>query len=190
MGIEFEEESVAKIVAETMDKYYLFGKTLVCHLVPKEKQHAGLFKNCRKKMINMTKMRLRKQKERYNNRPDIIVDGEKLPQTTKRQVERRKKSDKKLGALLKNLDIDFDLGSPKLSPKAKPSSPKAKASSPKVKPGSPKAGASSPKVSAGSPKTSPKTSPSSPKAAAADAGGQKRKASAEKGGSNKKKKAA
>merc|ERR1712228_1052109 len=47
--IEFAEEDVAKIVAETMDKYYLFGKTLVCHLVAKEKQHPGLFKNSKRR---------------------------------------------------------------------------------------------------------------------------------------------
>merc|ERR1711957_982393 len=138
--IEFEEESVAKIVAETMDKYYLFGKTLVCHLIAKEKQHAGLFKNSKKKMINMTNMRRRKAKDAYNNRPDVEVDGETLPQTTTRQVSRRAKSDTKLQALLKNMEIDFDIGAaPKKggakSPKSKAaSSPKAKAaSSPKAK---------------------------------------------------------
>merc|ERR1712217_948352 len=94
-------------------------------------------------------------KEKYNNRPDVLVDGEKLPQTTKRQVERRKKSDKKLGALLKNLDIDFDLGSPKLSPKVKASSPKLKPGSPKVSPGSPKATPASPKRKATAEKSAP-----------------------------------
>jgi len=172
--IEFEEESVAKIVAETMDKYYLFGKTLVCHLVAKEKQHAGLFKNCRKKMINMTNMRRRKQKERYNNRPDVEVDGEKLPQTTRRQVKRRNKSDKKLGALLKTLEIDFDIGAGKSSPKIKPGSPKVNASSPKVKPGSPK-------VTPASPKVASKTEPEADK---------KRKATPEKSPAGKKKRKA
>merc|ERR1711957_518262 len=149
--IEFEEESVAKIVAETMDKYYLFGKTLVCHLIAKEKQHAGLFKNSKKKMINMTNQRRRKAKDAYNNRPDVEVDGETLPQTTTRQVSRRAKSDTKLQALLKGMEIDFDIGA---APKKGAKSPKAKAaSSPKAK------AASSPKAKAAS----------SPKRKAADA---------------------
>merc|ERR1712113_425469 len=105
--IEFEELSVAKIVAETMDKYYLFGKTLDCHLVPKEKQHGGLFKNHKKEMVNMTNARLRKAKEEYNDRPDVVVDGETLPQTTTTQMKRRGKANRKLNKMLAKLGIDF-----------------------------------------------------------------------------------
>merc|ERR1740121_2147332 len=106
--VEFEEESVAKIVAETMHKYLMFGKQLVCHLVPKEKQHPALFKGCKRRMINFAPARRRKAREAYNNRPTIELDGEKLPLTTVRQVARRKRSDKKLRDLLTRLEVDFD----------------------------------------------------------------------------------
>jgi RNA recognition motif-containing protein len=106
--LEFAEESVAKIVADTMNKYLLFGKQLVCHMVPKDKQHPALFKNCKKKMINFSKSRQRKARESCNNRPTVEVDGEQIPQTTIRQAARRTKADKKLRSLLERLEVDFD----------------------------------------------------------------------------------
>lgn len=107
--VEFEEESVAKIVAETMQGYLLFDKTLVCHLMPKEKQHPMLFKGCRRTMVNTTHRRRRKHIAAYNDRPSTEVDGEKLPRQTTRQVEKRQRSDKKLKSKLANLGIDYDL---------------------------------------------------------------------------------
>jgi nucleolar protein 15 len=37
--IEFKDPEVAQIVAETMDKYFLDGKQLVCELMDPEKIH-------------------------------------------------------------------------------------------------------------------------------------------------------
>jgi nucleolar protein 15 len=107
--LEFAEESVAKIVADTMNKYLLFGKQLVCHMVPKDKQHPALFKNCKKKMVNFTKRRRQKAREAYTSRPTVEVDGEQIPQTTIRQAARRSKADKKLRSVLERLEVDFNL---------------------------------------------------------------------------------
>ncbi len=43
--LEFENESVAKIAAETMNNYLMFNKILKCHLIPKDKLHENAFKN-------------------------------------------------------------------------------------------------------------------------------------------------
>jgi len=107
--VEFEEESVAKIVAETMQGYLLFEKTLVCHLLPKEKQHPMLFKGCRRRMINTTNLRRRKHKQACNDRPTVEVGGEHVPRHTLRQVDKRKRSDKKLSSLLANLGVEYDI---------------------------------------------------------------------------------
>jgi len=107
--VEFEEESVAKIVAETMHKYMLFGKTLVCHLMTKDKQHPMLFKNCKKPMVNLTGVRHRKHRSTFNERPMVEVDGKQIPKRSTRQEERRSKSDKKLKSVLANLGVDYDL---------------------------------------------------------------------------------
>lgn len=107
--VEFEQESVAKIVAETMQGYLLFDKTLVCHLLPKEKQHPMLFKGYRRRMVNSEGVRRKKHIQAVNDRPTVEVDGEMLPRHTQRQADRRKRSGKKLAAVLANLGVEYDL---------------------------------------------------------------------------------
>mmetsp|Transcript_32354 Transcript_32354/g.68944 ORF Transcript_32354/g.68944 Transcript_32354/m.68944 type:complete len:299 (-) Transcript_32354:50-946(-) len=107
--LEFAEESVAKIVADTMNGYLLFGKKLDCHLVTKDKQHPKLFKGCRKRMVNMSGLRRRKAASVHNNKPTIEIDGEKVPQLTTRQDRNQSKRQNKLQSLLSTLDIDYDL---------------------------------------------------------------------------------
>jgi len=106
--VEFEEECVARVVAETMHKYLLFGRTLVCHLVPPEKTHGGIFKGARKKQ-DRSQLRRDEARKRYNNRPLIEVGGEKIPQPTLAQESRRQNGKGKLKHLLKSLEIDYDV---------------------------------------------------------------------------------
>jgi nucleolar protein 15 len=47
--IEFESPAVADTVARAMDKYILFGRTLVCHVLSPDKVHPLLFKGANKK---------------------------------------------------------------------------------------------------------------------------------------------
>jgi nucleolar protein 15 len=106
--IEFEEESVAQIVAETMDKYLLFEKQLVCHLVPREKQHPSMFKQWKRGIKNWSNQRRRKAQGAYNDRPKVDVDGESVPQVTLRQTARRNIKEKRLNLVLEGLGIKFD----------------------------------------------------------------------------------
>jgi RNA recognition motif-containing protein len=157
--VEFDEESVAEIVAKTMQGYLLFDKTLVCHMLEKEKQHPMLFKGCRGKIINTQNKRRKKFAETYNDRPTVEVDGQKVPRHTLRQADRRKKSDKKLTSILKELGVDYDVSgadegrgakSPKAPPKVSPKLPPK--SSPKAAPA-----AKAPPAGAGSKKKKRKT---------------------------------
>lgn len=107
--IEFAEESVAKVVADTMNKYLLFGKVLVANLVPKEKQHTGLFKGTNRRFINFKPKRLREAISDYNDRPTVEVNGVKVPQTTLGQERRRNLQDQKLKKKLALLGVDFNL---------------------------------------------------------------------------------
>jgi nucleolar protein 15 len=107
--IEFEEESVAKIVAETMNKYLLFEKQLVCHLIPREKQHSAMFKQWKRGMKNWSNQRRDKARGSYNDRPKVDVDGEDVPQATLRQAARRNSKEKKLNSLLEGLGIQFNV---------------------------------------------------------------------------------
>lgn len=156
--VEFGEESVAKIVAETMQGYLLFDKTLVCHVLPKDKCHPLLFKGHKRRMMDTSGLRLRKHKAMYNDRPTVEVNGEQVPRRTLHQGKRRKAADKKLASTLKDLGVDYDFTG--ADEGARPKSPKVGASS------SPKVGASS----------SPKVGSSAPPAAAATgAAGSKKK---------------
>jgi len=107
--IEFAQESVAKIVAQTMNKYLLFEKTLVCEFVPKEKRHAKLFKGCRTVVQDKRSLRREKEMRSRNDRPSVEVNGKSVPQLTSLQVKRRRSGDKKLKALLEQLEVDYDV---------------------------------------------------------------------------------
>jgi len=154
--VEFAEEAVAKIAQQTMNGYLMFGKKMICEMVPPEKVHPALFKNANKRMVDYSKSRRTKAREAHNNRPTAEVDGETIPRMTLRQAARRGKSDKRLASVLKGMEVSFDLdsanyeasegdeivvaaGGPKRGTKRPqektPSSPKTKA----VTPGSPKA---------------------------------------------------
>jgi RNA recognition motif-containing protein len=149
--VEFEEESVAKIVAETMQGYLLFDKTLVCHMLPKDKQHPLLFKGYRRMMVNSEHKRRRKHMSTYNDRPTVEVDGEQLPRRTQRQADRRTRSEKKLAGVLANLGVEYDFSGANevVQSRGAKSPKKGAAPSPKLSPSSPKlAAAGSPKLAA------------------------------------------
>lgn len=191
--VEFEEESVAKIVADTMHKYLLFEKQLVCHIVPPEKQHASMFKNWQHGLKNWTNQRRKKALGAHNDRPKVEVDGEEMPQATVRQAARRNAKEKRLQQMLTSLGIKFDVGEASVGQKrvrAGKESKKVKGkktkgdgkAAPKSLPKSPKAAPTPPKASPKlAPKTSPKTSPkASPKAAPAAPAAPKKKAIAKR----------
>eukprot|EP00927_Polykrikos_kofoidii_P072593 TRINITY_DN68697_c0_g1_i1.p1 TRINITY_DN68697_c0_g1~~TRINITY_DN68697_c0_g1_i1.p1 ORF type:complete len:352 (-),score=85.07 TRINITY_DN68697_c0_g1_i1:51-1106(-) len=107
--IEFEDESVAKIVADTMNKYLLFEKQLVCHVVPPEKQHRWLFRGWKRKTFNKAPARLVKARKIYNDRPFTLTsDGTGMSEVTERQVGKRNNKEKKLRLALKELGVDYD----------------------------------------------------------------------------------
>jgi len=107
--IEFKDESVAKIVAQTMNKYLLFEKTLVCEYIPKEKRHPKLFKGCRTVVQDKRKERRATEQQMVNDRPTVEVNGRSMPQVTSLQVKRRRSGDLKLKAVLEQLEVDYDI---------------------------------------------------------------------------------
>jgi len=107
--IEFKDESVAKIVAQTMNKYLLFEKTLVCEYIPKEKRHPKLFTGCRTVVQDKRKARREQEQQMMNDRPTVEVNGKSVPQRTSLQVKRRRDGDLKLKAVLEQLEVDYDI---------------------------------------------------------------------------------
>lgn len=152
--VEFEEEAVAKIVAQTMNGYLMFGKKLVCHMVPKERQHPALWKGWNKRMVNQQPERRKKARESYNDRPTVEVEGVQIKRSTRNQVQKRARANHKLAGLLQQLEIDYDISGFDVPKDILASAKIKQASSPVLK------AASSPKLkSSGSPKLSPKVKP-------------------------------
>ncbi|KMP08449.1 MKI67 FHA domain-interacting nucleolar phosphoprotein [Coccidioides immitis RMSCC 2394] len=73
--IEFASESVAKIVADTMDNYLMFGHILKCKFVPQDQLHPETFKcaNRRFKSVPWNQIE-KKQLELANKRPVVEED--------------------------------------------------------------------------------------------------------------------
>lgn len=60
--IEFESDEVAKIVADTMDNYLMFGHILKCKYAPAENLHADVWKGANKKYRKIPQHKLLRQK--------------------------------------------------------------------------------------------------------------------------------
>ncbi|GFT97750.1 MKI67 FHA domain-interacting nucleolar phosphoprotein-like [Nephila pilipes] len=96
--IEFEFESVAKIVAETMNNYLFFEKLLKCEFIPADKLHPTALKY--KNGLFLSSDKNRSVQNRFK-------DVEAITKSKNRRIERLKK----LQSFLKEKDIDFDVKS-------------------------------------------------------------------------------
>ncbi|PFH37000.1 RNA recognition motif-containing protein [Besnoitia besnoiti] len=95
--IEFELPEVATIVAEAMNNYMMFGRTLVCHVVPPHDLSEKVFSGGNKKFKRAPSRLIAAGK--HNK-----ADGE---MSSARQVNRKIVSDLKKQRRLKELGIDF-----------------------------------------------------------------------------------
>lgn len=96
--IEFESEEVAKIVAQTMDNYLLFGHILKVKLVPREQLHPDTFKGANK---------------RFKQIPWAQIEGRKLATPVGRdrwekRVEAAAKKRKLKAEQMKEIGYEFD----------------------------------------------------------------------------------
>ncbi|CBZ54806.1 putative RNA binding protein [Neospora caninum Liverpool] len=95
--VEFELPEVADIVAEAMDNYMMFGRTLVCHVVPPHNLSAKVFSNANKKFKRVPSRLIAAGK--HNK-----AEGE---MASARQVNRKIVSGLKKQQRLKDLGIDY-----------------------------------------------------------------------------------
>lgn len=119
--IQFQTPEIAEVVASTLDGYFLLERQLVCHVVPVEKIHEGLFKTS-KKLRN--KLRVVKQKESNDNEEqkgkteagdddeeeeekENNDEPESIP-LTKQRVNRFTRAQSRKQNRLKELGIDFN----------------------------------------------------------------------------------
>ncbi len=102
--IEFRHLAVAKIVAETMHNYLMFGRLLKCHLVDNNALHPEVFKGANRKFKVIPWKKI--NKERYN----AEKTPEQLEVAKKRQVEHVKSVEERC----RELGINWDANELKL----------------------------------------------------------------------------
>lgn len=95
---QFADPEVAKIVAETLQGYFLGKKRLVCHLI--DKPDDGLFFDT-DRLVAQRKNDLQAERKR---RRENLGNASKMKEITTRLVQREKKKRKKL----QDLGIDYD----------------------------------------------------------------------------------
>lgn len=111
--VEFDDEDVAQIVADTMDKYLLFGRQLVAKILPAEKRHPALFRGAGKVMQPTDRkkralQRLQHNKKRGDDSADADDKASSTPAVTSRQQSRRLKKEQRKRGVLAGMGIDYD----------------------------------------------------------------------------------
>jgi nucleolar protein 15 len=102
--IRFETSDIAEVVASAIDGYFLQERQLVCHIVPQNKIHAGLFSVPKRKAQDAT------EEEADNNEPKTMPESEpllekKLTKVTRLQTRKQNR--------LRELGIEFNFLIPK-----------------------------------------------------------------------------
>ena len=96
--IEFRHEAVARIVAETMHNYLMFGRLIQCHLVPVDKVHPETFVGANRKFKIIPWKKI--ARETHN--------AEETEELAKIRKERRVKHIKSVEERCKELGIAWD----------------------------------------------------------------------------------
>lgn len=95
--IEFKLDEVAKIVAETMDNYLMFGHILKCKYAPQENLHPDLWKGANKKFRKLPFNKLERQR----------LAAPKSKEFWETKVAKEKAKRTKLASKLKSLGYDM-----------------------------------------------------------------------------------
>ena len=96
--VEFEERAVAKIVAATMDGYFLAGRKMVAHVVKKANVHPRMFDGANRKFRPIPWRLIAKQR---HNAP-------RSDEQQAKRVARLTAKEKKKRAKLKALGVDYE----------------------------------------------------------------------------------
>ena len=115
--IEFESDSVAQVVAETMDNYLLMGHILTCKVIPKDKVHAELWVGANRKWRKVPHdriVRLEHNKvRRFPLRVICRTHSTRQPRTEEEQERAesrllRRQEEKKRKLAEAGIDYDFE----------------------------------------------------------------------------------
>ncbi|KAH0543815.1 hypothetical protein FGG08_001854 [Glutinoglossum americanum] len=91
--VEFASSEVARIVAETMDNYLMFGHILKCKIVPQDQVHENLWKGANRRFKKIPHSRIEGRKL------EVAVSKEKWVSRVQTETKRRKEKAGKLKAI-------------------------------------------------------------------------------------------
>lgn len=72
--VEFQNDEVAKIAAETMNNYLMFNKVLKCHVIPSDQVHKEMFRNANKSFTLPKKSDFRKKFNAKKSDAQLLVN--------------------------------------------------------------------------------------------------------------------
>ncbi|KAI9209700.1 uncharacterized protein BJ171DRAFT_484807 [Polychytrium aggregatum] len=98
--VEFKHEEVAKIVAETMDNYLIFGHMLKCKFIPKDQVHPKTFVGANKKYVAVD----------VHKREREVFNKTRTPEQQMARTTRLLRSEAAKRQKLESLGIDYDFG--------------------------------------------------------------------------------
>jgi nucleolar protein 15 len=103
--VQFETPDVATVVAEAMDGYFLSDRQLVCHVIPVNKLHEGMFLPPKQKSKPVVK-----DSEGADEKEATDDEDEEEEETAPSQekIERLTRTQAKKQKRLKDLGIDYD----------------------------------------------------------------------------------
>lgn len=97
--IEFKNNEVAQIVADTMNSYMMFQRTLVCKYIPPEKVHSNMFLKHGNKVFRKVPWQ-KIAREQHNMERTADQQHERVKRLLKKEKQRRNK--------LADLGIDYE----------------------------------------------------------------------------------
>lgn len=109
--VEFSDNEVAAIVADTMSGYFLMGeRRLVCHIVPQDKIHPELFRGAKANLARSqagftSSDRLKILHDNQRKKVNATKSVDQMKKITKRLLNREKKKREQLKAL--GIDYEF-----------------------------------------------------------------------------------
>lgn len=99
--VQLESNEVAKVVAEAMDGYFLSDRQLVCHVVPINKLHEGMFLPPKQKKVTGAV-------DEAEDEEDEDTEEQEEQAPSQKKIARLTRTQKKKQNKLKELGIDFD----------------------------------------------------------------------------------
>lgn len=103
--LEFESAAVARIVAQTMHNYLLFGHLLQCRVVPRADVHPSTFKGAGRGLKTPRRETHSKRHSQWMSSGDVEQIKAKVDEMNAKHTERMKAKAEKLRAL----GIDYDV---------------------------------------------------------------------------------